>query len=62
MRTVAYDQYEVAVPVGTMAECMGALLDTVYEGDWEGANETATAIDKGFRTAPLIRCDGWIDR
>ncbi|GAX78596.1 hypothetical protein CEUSTIGMA_g6035.t1 [Chlamydomonas eustigma] len=61
IRTVRYDQYEVAVPVSTMGDCFKGLLDMVYEGDIDSLNETQKAKVKGFRTAPLIRVLGQED-
>lgn len=63
IRTVLYDQYEVSVPVGSMADCWAGLLELMYGDDIDGLNATANATqggepDYGFRTAPLIRLTG----
>lgn len=55
VNTSLLPQYEVAVPVATMADCYRGLLKLVYRGDIDSVNETQRAEDKGFRTAPLIR-------
>lgn len=60
IRTVPYDQYETAMPLASMADCMAGLLDVVYgPGAWDdnGGNNT----DRGFRTAPLLRFIGQED-
>ncbi|WIA37270.1 hypothetical protein OEZ86_014213 [Tetradesmus obliquus] len=55
LQTVLYDQYEVSIPLSAMGSCWAKLLDVVYQGDLQGTNSTIRPLDKGFRTAPLIR-------
>ncbi|CAD7703073.1 unnamed protein product [Ostreobium quekettii] len=52
---VLYDQYEVAIPFATMADCLAGMLETVYGEDIDGVDPVASSQDRGFRTAPLIR-------
>ncbi|GMH42611.1 hypothetical protein BSKO_10530 [Bryopsis sp. KO-2023] len=58
VRGTLYDQYEVAIPVDRMADCMEGLLDVVYGDDVLGEDAKKRKLDKGFRTAPLIRFIG----
>uniref|UniRef100_A0A383W2W4 Uncharacterized protein n=1 Tax=Tetradesmus obliquus TaxID=3088 RepID=A0A383W2W4_TETOB len=46
---------QVSIPLSAMGSCWAKLLDVVYQGDLEGTNSTIRPLDKGFRTAPLIR-------
>ena len=48
IKTIPYDQYEVAVPLSLVGSCFRSLIDLVREGP----------NDKGFRTAPLMRFIG----
>lgn len=58
VKGVPYDQYEIAIPVDRVADCFEGMLEVLYDDDVDGKNETKRAVDKGFRTAPLIRFVG----
>eukprot|EP00879_Flechtneria_rotunda_P014556 GHRR01015211.1.p1 GENE.GHRR01015211.1~~GHRR01015211.1.p1 ORF type:complete len:664 (+),score=177.73 GHRR01015211.1:545-2536(+) len=55
LQAVLYDQYEVSVPLAAAGTCWAKLLQVVYQGDLLGTNPAIRALDKGLRTAPLIR-------
>lgn len=37
-------QYEFAIPVETMADCLRGLLNTVYDGDLDGLNASSRYV------------------
>ena len=37
-------QYEFAIPVETMADCLRGLLNTVYDGDIDGLNASSRCV------------------
>lgn len=49
------------MPVTSMAECIEGMLHVVYGDDIDSQQPGARNIDRGFRTAPLLRILGTDD-
>ncbi|GBF99231.1 L-gulonolactone oxidase [Raphidocelis subcapitata] len=58
LRRTPYDQYEVSMPLAVVGDCFAAVLESAYGADIDGADAANRTVDKGFRTAPLIRLVG----
>lgn len=48
-----HDEYEVAIPVDKMADCVAGAMDVVYDGDLDGAD--GRAVERGFGRPVLFR-------